>query len=115
MLSTILAAAALVLALFCTLLCLVATRNAQNAADFVSQGNKRSTTLKQLSEIQAELTDQADAIAALHDSHKKLRSRIGMRHLREQRKDDLPDSTTDPQGYKREMRKRLQLEKFNGK
>jgi len=115
MLSTVLSTAALLLSLIAFVFALICVRATRRAAEYVAVSNKRSVTLRQLSDIQAELTDQADAVAALHENHKKLRSRIGMRHLREQRKDDVPDPTADPQGFKHEMRKRLLLEKANGK
>lgn len=53
-----------------------------------------------------------DGLAALEASHKKLRSRVGMRELREKRKVeanglDGDDEPTDAEKWKREMRLKL--------
>lgn len=53
-----------------------------------------------------------DSLAALEASHKKLRSRVGMRELREKRKvesngEDFDQEATDKEKWKREMRLKL--------
>ncbi len=66
--------------------------------------------LKKLTEIECELTEHNDSISALHTSLKKLRSRVGMRENRAQSKSnspEIPDSKTDPAGYKTYMRHKL--------
>jgi len=79
------------------------------AAKFVQDNNKASISLRELTKIQVELTEHADSITALHASLSKLRSRIGMRKLREKEtsEGDIPDSKTDPQAWKEYMRKKL--------
>lgn len=49
-----------------------------------------------------------DTLAALYDSHKRLRSRVGMRELREKRK-TAQNAPTELEGedWKREMRAKL--------
>ena len=76
---------------------------------FVARNSKRSLSLRKLAEVESTLTELSDAYDALLESHKKLRSRISMRQLREKRKNgtDVPDATTDPDGWKREMRLKL--------
>ena len=63
-----------------------------------------------LTKIEAELTELTDSVEALHASLRKLRSRIGMRENRAQKRPtvaEIPDSTTDPAGFKRAMRLKL--------
>lgn len=53
-----------------------------------------------------------DNHAALHDSHKRLRSRVGMRELREKRKNGSgdvsePAGDENPDEWKRQMRVKL--------
>lgn len=84
-----------------------------NALRYVTEENKRSVSLRKMAEVESSLTDLTDAYDALMASHKKLRSRIGMRELREKRKDDeVPDPKDDPEGFKREMRLRLHTGKL---
>jgi len=90
---------------------------AQSMYQYISAENKRSKTLKQLTEHEAELTDHADSIAQLNKTMKSLRSRIGMRQLRDARKEngsDIPDPKTDPAGWKAYMRAKLHLDKTGG-
>jgi len=83
--------------------------------DFVEKSNKRSLSLARIAEVEATLTELSDAYDALLKSHKKLRSRIGMRENREKRangalEDNMPDARTDPDGWKRAMRLQLRRE-----
>lgn len=92
-----------------------ATFIAIGAARHVDERNARSISLKKLTEIQVELTEHADSIASLHASLKKLRSRVGMREKRARElnngpEDTVPDSRTDPDGYKKAMRIKLRRE-----
>lgn len=67
--------------------------------------------LAKLTSIETELTEHADSLEALHASLKKLRARVGMRENRAAKTaqdSDIPDPTTDPAGYKRVMRLKLQ-------
>ena len=57
-------------------------------------GNKRSVSLARIAELDATLTELLDAYNALHTSHKKLRSRIGMRENRQQKANGV-DSDED--------------------
>jgi len=66
--------------------------------------------IKKLTEIECELTEHEDSISALHKSLRKLRSRVSMRENRSRSSSDgetVPDSKTDPAGYKRYMRNKL--------
>ena len=79
--------------LFAVILAIVAIFKAQNASDdayeamrYVETQNKRSRTLKQVAEISADLTELRDAYQALLKSHKTIRSRMGMRDVREKKK-----------------------------
>lgn len=63
-----------------------------------------------LTKIETELTELTDSIEALHVSLRKLRSRVGMRENRASKSTtdgQIPDSATDPAGYKRAMRLKL--------
>lgn len=81
------------------------------ALHHLADSNKRSIGLKKMAEVEASLTELTDAYDALLTSHKKLRSRIGMRANRDAREqakqDSIPDPREDPAGYKREMRLKL--------
>lgn len=63
-----------------------AAKYAESCAEYVQQANKRSVTLKRVAELETQLTELYDAYHALLSSHKKLRSRIGMREHREKKK-----------------------------
>jgi len=78
---------------------------------FMRRARKNAVRPRVIAELASSLTELQDAYEALLASHKKLRSRISMRDLREKRSNgsDMPDSTTDPAGWKRQMR--LQLRK----
>lgn len=82
-------------------------------ATYVEEANEKSVTLKTMAELSAEVTDLRDAYESLLQSHKKLRSKIGMREVRARRKNnadrdqDVPDPRDDPDGYKRAMRAKL--------
>lgn len=85
------------------------------AWQYVQNMNAESQSLAEIARISADLTELHDAYSALLSSHKKLRSRVGMREVRERRKNgadaptdgDLPDPRVDPEGWKRAMRLRL--------
>ena len=75
---------------------------------FVAKKNARSLSLSKLADLEATLTELLDGYNALLESHKKLRSRIGMRENRRKRANgEIPDPTTDPDGWKRAMRLQL--------
>jgi hypothetical protein len=85
----------------------------------------RYINIRDFTEMQIQLEALADLYSALSTSHKRLRSRVGMRELRERRKGDqeeqqLPLPTNDPYNsadqltteeqraaWKREMRVKL--------
>lgn len=82
---------------------------------FTQKSNETSLSLKKLTEIELQLTEHEDLLGQVTDGLKKLRSRISMRNLRKQRADDeIPDSVTDPQGWKAAMRRQLHMQKLNG-
>jgi len=53
------------------------------AVHFVENQNKNAVSLRRMAEVEATLTDLTDSYDALLAQHKKLRSRIGMRKVRE--------------------------------
>lgn len=69
-----------------------------------------SPSMATLTQLECEMTELADSVAALHVSLRKLRARIGMRENRAAKgstDSQIPDSTKDPAGYKRYMRLKL--------
>lgn len=100
---TYLSSAALLVALLALIFSVAARRYAAECYQFVRESNKRSMTLKQLTEIQVELTEHADSIASILKSMHKLRSRIHARTLNEKKPDGAPDPKTDPADWKRYM------------
>lgn len=89
------------------------------AVNYTKKQNKRSVSLREIAILSDEVTNLGDAYASLLASHKKLRSRIGMRDKRAKDNDDNgsgePDPRTDPQAWKTYMRKQLHMQKFGGK
>ena len=83
----------------------------RDAVGVVLNDNKRAIGLRRLTDIEVTLTELTDSYDALLESHKKLRSRIGMRKTREDQKTPpngaAPNPQTDPDGYKRAMRLEL--------
>ena len=64
------------------------------AVEYVEKHNKNAVSLRKLTELEVGVTDLWDSHATLLKSHKTLRSRIGMRELREQRENGV-DSISD--------------------
>lgn len=109
-LSTILAAFAVLIAAISWLYAFKCWAFCRDTEEFVKLQNKRSLTLGKIAEIETQLTELTDAYGALLDSHKKLRSRIGMRANRAAKDAEsggIPDPKVDPAGYKRVMRLKL--------
>ena len=100
---TYLAAAALLVALGSLIYGLQARQYAARCYEFVSKSNESSLTLKQLTEIEIELTEHDDSIKAILKSMHKLRSRIHARTLNDRTSDGVPDPKTDPHDWKRYM------------
>lgn len=72
--------------------------DASALAGWVHENNKASVTLKRQTELETQLTELTDSYDALLKSHRKLRSRIGMRRNREKGRDsddDALESVTD--------------------
>lgn len=75
----------------------------RDTARWVEKNNSKSSSLRQIAELEAAMTELLDSHQSLLDSHKKLRSRIGMRELRERRASE--EQTTDlSSGDKRALR-----------
>lgn len=108
-LSTALAAFALLISLSALVFALRAAHYARSSNEWVEKANKRSRTLHELAELQAEMTTQADSIAAIRKSMHTLRSRIAARERNEKPSngDGVPDPATDPVGWKRHMNAQL--------
>ena len=113
----ILAITAVIVSVLAAVAAIRSARSSQVACDYaraihewMDDNSKRSIGLKKIAELQLAVTDHADLISGLYDGLKKLRSRSGMRELREKRKvdgSDLPDPKLDPEGWKKAMRLRL--------
>ena len=117
-LPTVLAGVACLFALAAWVTSMRAVRYSSDAAEFCQKNNKASVSLKKMTALEIEMTEITDSVGSLHTSLHKLRSRVGMRELAarkaKEQSDELPDSKTDPEGWKREMRKRLAAQKVNG-
>lgn len=104
-----------ILSISCVCATLMAVRARADVArclEWIEKNNKNSVTLKRMAELESEMTEVTDAVAAYGVSLKKLRSRVGMRKVREERNaDDVPDHVTDPEGYKRAMRLKIGIVK----
>lgn len=87
MIPYILAGLALIFALMAALYAGNAAADAAAAANWVADNNKRT----KIARFEAELTGLVDDVSAIRESMHKLRSRIGMRELRE-RKKGAPDA-----------------------
>ncbi len=66
------------------------------AAVAYHEADRRAPSLKRVADIECELTELKDAYDSLLTSHKKLRSRIGMRELRDQTPARDPDGMPAP-------------------
>lgn len=60
----------------------------RDAVEFVRNQNKKSVTLRRMAEVETSLTELTDAYDAMMTSHKKLRARINMRAVRDDKKND---------------------------
>lgn len=101
------------LVLYCALIYwwqLRLVRYVRDAVEHIEMQNKRSVTLSKLAEIETTLTELTDSYAALLTSHKKLRSRIGMREHRDKTGkevvDTLPTTEAERLAYKARLRDR---------
>lgn len=83
---------------------------ARQAVDYVTSQSAADVSLAKLAEIETSITELTDSYSALLTSHKKLRSRIGMREVRERRangQDELDLAvTTDKRELRNELRAR---------
>lgn len=89
----------------------------RDAVAFVQNQNKNAVSLRRITETECALTELSDSFDALYESHKKLRSRIGMRRLREKRKDPENGLDSSPPAdeagraaYKATLRNKLKSE-----
>lgn len=72
------------------------SKYAGECANYVGAENKRSQALRRIAELEGTVTELADSYHALLKSHKKLRSRFGMRDLRKRRK-EAEDGSGEPE------------------
>lgn len=68
----------------------------QGAVTLLQNQNKRSVSLAKLAELESTLTELLDSYDSLLASHKKLRSRIGMRQNRARRSNGVDSDVTAP-------------------
>lgn len=88
------------------------TERCDTAINYVMNENKRSVSLRRIAEVEATLTDLLDSYQSLLTSHKRLRSRIGMREHRKKRpggSDDaslghVPTDEVEKARYKAQLR-----------
>ena len=92
--------------LFCAICAYLCTKRHRNTKMY-----------RDLTTLSLELNDLAGSVDSLLQSHRRLRSRVGMREKREREKSDstaaaggMPDPHTDPEGWKKAMRKKIHLE-----
>lgn len=78
--------------------------DAATLAGWVHENNKASVSLARLTELETELTELTDSYSALMKSHRKLRSRIGMRENRERGRDNGSDDTIESTRDKGKLR-----------
>jgi len=94
-------------------------RYCESAANFMAENTKEAVSNSKTGELERSLTELWDSHASLLASHKRLRSKYGMRDLRERRNADERDSsgngsldlgtTTDKDALRAELRKSGQL------
>lgn len=102
--STYIAAASLLVALLAVVYAFSARHYAHYCYEYVEGSNKRSRTLKQLTLIETELTEQADSIKAIQSSLHKLRSRIHARNVNDKKAAATGvDDIHDDYAWKRRM------------
>ena len=112
-----------VLAVFCLLVCAFCcivgyyvvklAHFCRAAVEYVEKQNKNAVSLRKLTELEVGVTDLWDSHATLLKSHKTLRSRIGMRELREQRENGQDvDSQGEPLTAKQKLRLRAKAAKL---
>ena len=83
----------------------------KSAVNFVQNQNKNAVSLRRMAEVEATLTDLLDSYQSLLTSHKKLRSRIGMREHREKKNaessgnvGEAPTDEVEKARYKAQLR-----------
>lgn len=103
MFPTYLSALALLFGLFAVVYAFYARAYANDCFLYVSQKNVRSETLKQLTELQTEMTEITDSVVALQKSMTKLRGRIQARTVNESKS----NSGEDPEDWKRRTNQQL--------
>ena len=101
---------------YATLLAVSARSDCNRCLEWIEKNNKNSVTLKRIAELECEMTETRDAVEAYGVSLKKLRSRVGMRKVRDDRanNDGEPDSTAHPEEWKRWKRAQLKLVDMKG-
>lgn len=81
-------------------------------AVFFAYRVSRQAPPRRLAQIELELAELREMHESLLESHKRFRSREGMRDLRQRRKKAdgaAPDPYTDPEGWKRAMERQRAL------
>lgn len=89
----------------------------RDAVAFVQNENKRAVSLRRITELDVAVTELTDSYNALYESNKKLRSRIGMRSVREKRSQagngvdsNPPADEAGRAAYKATLRNKLKQE-----
>jgi hypothetical protein len=94
-------------------LCFRARKYAENCLTWVQKGNAASVSLQKMADVEVALTELTDSYQSLLTSHKKLRSRIGMRDKRareieaESANGAVPGDEASRLAYKEQLRARL--------
>lgn len=112
-LSTTIPYVAFILGLLAVGIALYAMNYCYKCAAYVAENNVTDKTVRDLTALQAEMTDVTDLIASLGAQHKKLRSRITMRERNERGKvnggDAEPDPRVDEAAWRRYWHRKLNI------
>jgi len=109
----ILIALALTASVFAVVLSVRAVRFSNSCASWVAENNLKAFSGSKTAELENSLTELWDSHASLLASHKRLRSKYGMRDLRERKAngpDDQPQLDLGDEAEKAAYKSRLRLE-----
>jgi len=101
-----------ILSILCVRFLVKLSAYCKDAVEFVQNQNKNAVSLRRMADVEVALTELTDSYESLLVSHKKLRSRIGMRKTREDAKESV---LLDPEAEKALRKSALRIRaKQNG-
>lgn len=106
MLSTYLSTSAMILSVAAAGYALYARSYCRDCFLYIQSENKRDKTLREMTQLQVEITELTDSVVALQDSMKKLRGRLHARTVNENRANGKTDEL-DPEEWKRKTNQQL--------